>query len=59
MSVVKGLIYSQLLMSKHLGTTLDQSLSGEAMACSIIKKANAGLKFPYRKRDYLISHFTL
>lgn len=41
---------------KYLGATLDQSLSGEAMASSIIKKANARLKFLYRKRDYLTFH---
>ena len=34
---------------KYLGATIDQSLSFDAMACSILKKANARLKFLYRK----------
>ena len=39
---------------KYLGATLDQTLSCESMALSIIQKANARLKFVYRKRRYLI-----
>ena len=38
---------------KYLGATLDQTLSCESMALSIIQKANARLKFLYRKRRYL------
>ena len=38
---------------KYLGATLDQTLSSESMALSIIEKANARLKFLYRKRKYL------
>lgn len=34
---------------KYLGATLDQSLSGEQMALNVITKANAKLKFLYRK----------
>ena len=41
---------------KYLGATLDQSLTGEYMAKSIIQKANARLKFLYRKRAYLTAH---
>jgi len=41
---------------KYLGATLDQNLTGEAMASSIINKANARLKFLYRKSDYLTVH---
>ena len=38
---------------KYLDATLDQTLSSESMALSIIEKANARLKFLYRKRKYL------
>ena len=38
---------------KYLGATIDQTLSCESMALSIIEKANARLKFMYRKRRYL------
>jgi hypothetical protein len=41
---------------KYLGATLDQSLTGESMASSIIKKANSRLKFLYRKQAYLTEH---
>ena len=41
---------------KYLGATLDQSLTGESMASAIIKKANARLKFLYRKQAYLTEH---
>ena len=38
---------------KYLGATLDQCLSYETMVTSIIKKANARLKFLYRKQRFL------
>ena len=38
---------------KYLGATLDQTLSCESMALFIIQKANARLKFLYRKHRYL------
>ena len=38
---------------KYLGAILDQTLSCESMALSIIQKANARLKFLYRKCRYL------
>jgi len=41
---------------KYLGATLDQSLSGDSMASSVVKKANTRLKFLYRKRDFLSFH---
>ena len=41
---------------KYLGASLDQSLSGESMARSVIKKANSRLKFLYRKGQFLTLH---
>ena len=41
---------------KYLGATLDQSLSCDSMARSVIKKANSRLKFLYRKRQFLTHH---
>jgi len=41
---------------KYLGATLDQSLSFDSMARSTIKKANARLKFLYRKSKFLNPH---
>jgi hypothetical protein len=38
---------------KYLGVNLDQSLSGESTANQVIKKANAKLKFLYRKSSFL------
>ena len=40
---------------KYLGATLEQCLSGESMVKSIIQKANARLKFLYRKQTFLNS----
>ena len=40
----------------HLRCQLDESLPGEAMALSVINKANGGLKFLYRKNRYLIPY---
>ena len=37
----------------YLGGQLDQDLSGESMAQKIINKANASLKFVYRKKIFL------
>ena len=39
---------------KHLCATLEQSLSGETMVNFIIQKANARLKFLYRKQRFLL-----
>jgi len=41
---------------KDIGATLDQNLSCENMASIVINKANAWLKFPYRKRHFLTEH---
>ena len=38
---------------KYLGVVLKQCLSGANMATSVIQKANARLKFLYRKRNFL------
>ena len=38
---------------KYLGVTLDQHLSFSSMADSVLKKANARLKFLYRKKEFL------
>ena len=38
---------------KYLGATIDQNLSFESMALSVIQKVNARLKFLYRKRNFL------
>ena len=38
---------------KYLGATIDQNLSFESMARSVIKKANGRLKFLYRKGKFL------
>ena len=40
----------------YLGATLDQCLSCESMAGSIIKKTCSRLQFQYRKRDYLTQY---
>ena len=39
--------------AKYLGTTLDESLSGETIACDILKKAGARLGFLYRHAHLL------
>ena len=41
---------------KYLGATIDQNLTYDAMARSIIKKSNSRLKFLYRKREFLNYH---
>ena len=38
---------------KCLGVTMEQSLSGETMVNAIFQKANARLKFLYRKQRFL------
>ena len=40
-------------LSTYLGGQLDQDLSGKSMAQKIINKANASLKFVYRKKMFL------
>jgi len=41
---------------KYLGATIDQSLSFDSMARSVLQKANARLKYLYRKKDFLTQH---
>ena len=41
---------------KYLGATLDQTLSFSEMAESLLKNANARLKFLYRNKQYLTQH---
>ena len=41
---------------KYLGATIDQFLSFDAMARSVLQKANARLKFLYRKKEFLTQH---
>ena len=38
---------------KYLGASIDQDLSGITMGNSVIKKVNSGLRFIYRKKDFL------
>ena len=40
----------------YLGANLDQCFSGDAMAPSVVQKANSRLKFLYRKWSYLTKH---
>ena len=38
---------------KYLGALIDQDLSGNSMGNKVIKKVNGGLKFMFRKKDFL------
>ena len=38
---------------KYLGVILDQDMSGETTGSKIVKKVNSGLKFLYRKSEFL------
>ena len=38
---------------KYLGVVLENDLSGSVMCRKVLKKVNNGLKFLYRKRDFL------
>jgi len=38
---------------KYLGATIDQNMSGKSMGTNIVQKVNSGLKFLYRKKDFL------
>ena len=51
-----GQVINSTSSVKYLGATLEQTLSGESMASAVIKKANARLKFLYRKQAYLTDH---
>jgi hypothetical protein len=38
---------------KYLGALIDQDLSGNSMGNKVIKKVNGGLKFMFRKKDFI------
>jgi hypothetical protein len=48
-----GTIIESTSSVKYLGATLDQTLSFDTMARSVIQKANSRLKYLYRKKEYL------
>ena len=48
----KGTVIEAKTTLKYLGVVLEQCLSGANMAISVIQKANARLKFLYRKRNF-------
>jgi hypothetical protein len=48
-----GTVIKPTSLVKYLGGTIDQILSFDAMARSVLQKANARLKVLYRKKDYL------
>ena len=41
---------------KYLGADIDQSLSFESMARTVLKKANSRLKYLHRKKEFLTQH---
>ena len=50
-----GITISQKTSVKYLGAEIDQSLDGEPMACNVLSKVNARLKFLYQKSKYFDS----
>lgn len=48
-----GTVIESTSSVKYLGATLDQTLSFDTMARSVLQKANARLKYLYRKKEYL------
>ena len=50
----KGTAIEAIYTVKCLGVVLEQCLSGVNMATSIIQKANARLKFLYRKQKFFL-----
>ena len=48
----KGTVIEAKTTVKYLGVVLEQCLSGANMATFVIQKANAMLKFLYRKRNF-------
>ena len=57
----KGTYIESKEVVKYLGAVLEQCLSGESMVKLIIQKANARLKFLFRKQKFLIglSHYNV
>jgi hypothetical protein len=51
--VCNGTTIASTKSVKYLGADLDKCLSGESIANQVIKKANAELKFLFRKRSFL------
>lgn len=51
-----GTLITSTSAVKYLGVTIDQFLSFNCMAESVIKKAIARLKFLHRKKEYLTQH---
>ena len=51
-----GTVINPTSSVKYLGATIDQSLSFDTMARSVLQKANARLKYLYRKKDFLTQH---
>jgi len=51
-----GIVIQSTSSFKYFGATLDQNLSCENIASSVINKANARLKVLYRKRHFLTEH---
>ena len=52
----KGTHIESKEVEKYLGAVLEQCLSGESMVKLIIQKANARLKFLFRKKKFLNLH---
>ena len=52
----KGINIESKEVVKYLGVVLEQCLSGESMVKLIIQKANARLKFLFRKQKFLNLH---
>ena len=52
----KGTTIEPTSVVKYLGASIDQTLSFDSMARSVLKKANARLKYLYRKKGYLTQH---
>ena len=51
-----GTIIEPTSSIKYLGASIDQTLSFDSMARCVLKKANARLKYLYRKKNYLTQH---
>ena len=52
----KGTVIEPREKVKYLGAVLEQTLTGESIANSVLQKANARLKFLYRKQKFLNLH---
>ena len=52
----KGTVIEPRDKVKYLGAVLEQTLTGQSIANSVLQKANARLKFLYRKLKFLSLH---